>query len=134
MLLADILSSNTTLNNFTVINALEFIPGDTLNLVFRLKQSQRTDGLRYIPVTDATLTVTIPNKDCTVTTLTAAALVQDTSIWSVVLTPTVTAAIAGGSFTFALTEGVSPNQVVTQGVVEGGLQMVITGKVWQYGL
>ena len=130
MLIAEVLNSDATVNSFEVIRSLGFIPGDAPKLVFRLKQPFRKDGLRYVAATGASMSVALPNKDGTITTMTAAALVGDASIWSVQLTAGITAVLSGGNFNFTLTEGA----VVIQGYCEGGLSLYITGGCNTYGL
>ena len=130
MLIGKVLNSNATLNDYTVIGSLGFIPGDAPTLVFQLVQPWQTEGLRYMTAVGATMSVALPNKDGTITTVAATAMTGDSSIWSAFLTAAITGVICGGNFGFTLTEG----SAVTAGYVEGGLSLVITGRISTYGI
>ena len=112
------------------MGSLGFIPGDAPKLVFQLIQPGRADELRYMAASGATMSVDLPNKDGTMTTIAATAMVGDSSIWSVALTRVMTGVLCGGNFGFVLTEG----SVVSAGYVEGGLSLVITGRISTYGI
>jgi hypothetical protein len=122
MLKAKVLNSDATLNNFEVISALDFIPGDAATLVIQLFQPQRKDGLRYFAATGATLSVFIPKTDGSELEVEMETM-ADHSIWSADLTADDTEDLVGGNFTFELTEGLK----TTKGWVENGLAVVITG-------
>ena len=122
MLKGDVLNSEATLNDFDVIKTLDFIAGDAFTLVFRLRQAQRTDGLRYVPVDGSTLQATFQTSDGELV-IAANCLADDRSIWMVDFSPEESEMLYGGNFTFQLTE----DTVIKSGWVEGGLALIVTG-------
>jgi len=124
MLSAKVLNSSASLNDFDFIGALDFIAGEATTLALRLTQVQREDELRYVAADGATMNVVLNNKDGS--TLTKAATLIDAgdrSLWKVALTSGETEDLAGGNFTFELTEGAT----LTKGWVENGMSLLITG-------
>ena len=122
MLKADILNSDLTINNYQVINTLEYIPGSAFTLYIQLVQPHR-ENLRYMTETGAELTLHLPNKDGTELEVEMEALEGDSSIWSCDLTAEQTADLASGNATFELTEGAK----VTLGWIENALALIVTG-------
>lgn len=123
MLIADVLNSEATLNNFDVVKTVDFIAGYTFRLVIRLKQPQHPTKLRYVAASGATLTASLPKKNGNSLQLSMTPLPDDRSIWSVTVSDTDSEDLMSGNFTFVLTEG----SAVTSGWVENGLALVITG-------
>lgn len=123
MLIAAVLNPHAVLNTHQIVGAMGFIPGEATTLVIKLQQPDRVDLLRYVPISGSTLTVTLPLKDGSVSTLSMTAFADDRSIWSVALPPALTENLTGGNFTFDLTEA----GVLEKGWVENGLSRIITG-------
>lgn len=126
MLSADILNSDFQLNSFDVIGALSFIAGEETILAMRIKQPQRKDQLRYVATSTAVLTITLTNKDNTTQDIEMDPLTGDYSIWSTTLTAEITAAIAGGNFTFTL-DLLGDGTKLLKGFVQNGLSLIVTG-------
>lgn len=126
MLSAKILNPTATLNDFDIIDALVFIPGEQTKLVMRLVQPFRSDELRYIPVDTADLTVYLKNKDGTDLELTMTVFDDDRSIWYSTLTSAQTEELASGNFTFDL-DILGDGTQIEKGWVENGLSLQITG-------
>lgn len=124
MLAAKVLNSSASLNDFDEIGALDFIAGEATTLALRLFQPQREDELRYVAADGATMNVVLTNKDGSTLTK-AASLIDagDRSLWSVALSTSETENLAGGNFTFELTEGAN----LQKGWVENGMSLLITG-------
>lgn len=122
MLVASVINSDATLNNFKTIGALDFIPGYGITVVIQLKQPQKA-GLRYVAAAGATLAGSFQNSDGTFTSVSFTAITGDASLWTADLTALQTTTMVGGNFTFVLTE----SAVETKGWVENGLSVVITG-------
>lgn len=123
MLIATVLNSTASLNDFDVIGSLSFIPGEETTLVIRLQQPQRDDLLRYIPDSGSTLSINLPRKNDDPLAKSMTALADDRSIWSATLSSSETEELATGNLFFELTESGS----VKKGLIENGLQLVITG-------
>lgn len=123
MLAAKIINSAALLNNFYYLSTLSFIPGAAIRLGIQLYQPQMPNQLRYVAASGATLSVMLLNKDGTTLTKSMTAFTGDQSMWYVDLTADETADLAGGNFTFELTEGA----VVSKGWIQLGLEMIITG-------
>ncbi len=126
MLIADVLSTDTTLNSFDVIGSLQFIPGEETTLFIRLKQPMRKDLLRYVAPDTATLTISLPKKDGTMLEIEAEGLEGDLSIWSSVLEETDTEELIGGNFNFVI-DLLGDGTKIIKGWVQNGLNLVTTG-------
>ncbi len=122
MLKAEILNSDASLNNFEVINTLEYIAGSSFTIFLQLVQPQR-DSLRYMTAGAATLTLNLPKKDGTTLDLAMTAMMGDSSIWSCDVTALDSAELASGNASFELIEGAT----TTLGYIENALALVITG-------
>jgi len=121
MLIAHVLNSSATVNDYDVISTLNFIPGSSIKLVIQLKQPQNKN-LRYFTEAGATLTVKLPKTDGTTLDVTMTAL-ADLSMWSGDIDAADTEDLVGGNMTFTLVEGL----VTTQGWAQNALAIVITG-------
>lgn len=126
MLIASILESDATLNSFTEMSSLEFIPGEQTELVFRLKQSQRLDRLRYVAKSTSLMTVYLPKRDGTIATVAMTAFADDRSIWHTTLQELTTQDIIGGNINFELDLN-GDGSVVMKGWIPNGLSLVCTG-------
>ena len=124
MLLADVLNSEATVNDFDVIKSLSFIPGYQFRLVIRLKQPHHIARLRYVAASGSSLVVTLPQKDGTSLSVAMTAFADDRSVWFADVSAAQAEELIGGNFTFDLTEGPK----TTPGWVENGLALVITGE------
>lgn len=97
MLLSARMLNLVDVNNYTVVDSVQFTQGDTVSVYFQLIDTAKnaaiygsnTSGLRYVPASGATLTVTIENID-TAKAITDRACTQpfvgDASIWMVSIT------------------------------------------------
>lgn len=120
MLTGAILTSNSTLNNFSEIGSLEIFRGEEITLQFRIKDRQT--GKRYMPASGATLTITF--KDGSTGIAKAATLnPDDRSMASVVLDEADTLLILSGDLEFTLLEG----SVTKKGVIVDGIRMIVEG-------
>lgn len=122
MLIATPLSSDTSLNDFDILDAVQFIPGASFSFFLRLLQPEKNE-LRYVADPAATLTVTLPKKDGTDLSVTMTPLTGDFSIWSGSVSSTDSEDLASGNLTFTLDE----SGTITKGWAENALQLVITG-------
>lgn len=123
MLSADVLNSDALVNNFEVINTLDFIPGADFTLVIRLKQPQQKDLLRYVAATGAALTLHLPKKDGTNLDVVMTAYADDRSMWQGTIAAADSEDLVSGNATLTLVEGVK----ITLGWIENALALVVTG-------
>ena len=91
---AEVLNSDAILNNFTTIGTLQFIPGEEIKLVLRLKDSLK--GIRYVLPATTIVTATFNNTDGTTFTKTMTMWTDDRSIMEVTLEETETENLSGG--------------------------------------
>jgi hypothetical protein len=125
MFTADVISSTVTINDFSPIGTLSFIPGSQTVFAIRLKQSQRADLLRYIPPSTALLTVTFQNLDGTQTTQSMTYMADDRSIWTTTLTSATTALLASGNVVLTL-DLLGDGTQIDKGYIQAALTLVIT--------
>lgn len=123
MLIAKVLNSAASLNNFKEIASLEFVIGEELNLVFRLHDPQF--NLRHVPPATALVNVTFNKTDGT--TLEKAASVLDSgdrSMWKVALTELETEEILGGNLLFEV-DVLGDGSEIIKGLISNGLSKII---------
>lgn len=128
MLSGQILNSQATLNNFITLSALEFVPGETIDIFLQFINDQL--GIRYM-VDEATYPAAtvkfIFNKSNGLTEeVSATFMTGDRSIITASLSSTVTSAILGGNFVVEidlLNDGTNIKKVF----VENGLTKNISG-------
>jgi hypothetical protein len=122
MLDVKILNSQATLNDFKEIGSLEYVPGENLDVVVRLFNSQL--DIRYIPDPGATYTLVFEQKDGTELSKTPTELsAEDRSILTTSLTPTETENIVGSNIRVEVTEGPE----VKKGVARNALSKILLG-------
>lgn len=91
-----LLNSDASLNNFFVVDAVAFVPGENLTLVVRLIDSQKS--IRYVPTAAATLTLNFTDSDGNTVTKPASVLdASDRSIWTVALSQAETQTLVGSN-------------------------------------
>ena len=121
MLFGKILNSDATLNNFSEIGNLNFIPGEEITLVIRLVQQDK-DQLRFIPNDVSSLTLNLATTEG-VTEVTMTAMTGDKSIWSGVVTPSQSDIMLGGNINFTLDN----NGTEVKGWVQNALSVIKIG-------
>lgn len=101
MIAAQLLNSEASLNNFFVLSALNFIPGENLTVAVQILDPQR--GIRYIPPAAAELTLTFTKRDSTDLVKTAAVIdADDRSMWKVTLSQAETTDLSGANVVVSL--------------------------------
>lgn len=94
MLIARLLNSDASLNNFIYLETINYVSGEDFDIVFQLFSDQL--GIRYIPPATATVTIDILKSDGTTLTKSASVLsTDDRSIWKVSIDGTESDDIAG---------------------------------------
>lgn len=130
MLSGQILSSDTTLNDFDVLDTKNFIPGEAFTLFFRVTNPEK-DDLRYVSPATAKITVTINKNDLTTIVKDSdgtdvAFLAGDFSIVSVAISATESVDVLGGNFKFEL-DLLNDGTQIIKGTVKQGLSKVLDG-------
>lgn len=98
------LNTDATLNNFFDIGNARFVPNQPLKLVMRILQPEK-NGLRYVPDSGATFSITFKNSDNTTFTKTPTVLdAGDRSIVEVSLTASETELLIGQNLTLEIDE------------------------------
>ncbi len=124
MLIAKVLNSDATLNHFHEVGSLEFISGEQLDLVVRLWDTQADQ--RYIPPVTNITTFTLNNSDTSQTNITGAALSDDRSIITVVLSEIQTSTLLGGNVNFSL-DILGDGTEIRKGIIQNGLARILDG-------
>ena len=101
MLQANILNSDASVNNFKVVPGVDFMLGNSFNLVFQIIDPNT--GNRFIPPSTAVVKVTLYNFDTTTIVKTTSLLsTDDRSIQVISLASTDTTQLYGGNLTFTV--------------------------------
>lgn len=101
MIKAKLLNSEASLNDFFTLGALDFVPGETVDIALQIFLSQR--DIRYIPPAPATLTATFIDSDGVEFEVEAEVIdADDRSMWMISLTPTQTETLAGQNIELTL--------------------------------
>lgn len=127
MLTAEILNGDATLNTFIIIGTLSFLPGEEVEAVIRLKDSNK--NLRYIPPIDTIVTLNFDKTDGTtlqkVVTLSAGyEFERDLSMIKFVLEESETEELIGGNIYFDLDLG-GTGTSIKKGLIQGALSKEI---------
>lgn len=94
MIQAKLLNSNASLNDYTYLGSIDFIPGENITVAFQLFDAQR--GTRFVPPSAATITCTMIDVDGNDITKTAAVVsADDRSMWNFTLAQNESAVLAG---------------------------------------
>lgn len=89
MITASLINSAATLNDFQPLASMNFVPGENLTVNIQISDPQK--GIRYIPNSAATLTMTFMNVDSTQTVVNGSLIdANDRSLWTCALTQTQT--------------------------------------------
>lgn len=84
MISAQLLNSDASLNNFFTIEAVKYVPGETVKINIKLINDEL--GIRYIPGGSATVTLSFPKTDNTTLNKTATLIdTGDRSMWTVTI-------------------------------------------------
>ena len=94
MIKAKLLNSDASLNDFTYIGSMEFVPGEDVTVALQLFHSQK--DIRHIPPAAATLELTLTDSDGNDVVKTASVInADDRSMWKIDLTQEETETLAG---------------------------------------
>lgn len=94
MIKAKLLNSDASLNDFTYIGSMEFVPGEDVTVALQIFQGQK--DIRLIPPLAATLTLTFIDSDGNDVIKTATVInADDRSMWKVALTQLESETLAG---------------------------------------
>lgn len=94
MIKLKLLNSQATLNDYKVLNAIDYTPGEEIRLVVKLINSQL--DIRFIPDAAATLNFEFLDTDGNTVTKAGTVFADDRSMWEVTLTETETLTLTGG--------------------------------------
>ena len=125
MLSGQILNSNATLNNFIVIDAKEFIPGEEFKLQIRIINNE-LNGLRYIPPNTCITKFTFNDTNGNTFQKTATKLTDDRSIMSMTIEESESEILQSGTITFEIDE-LGNGTKITKGIIQGALVRIIDG-------
>ena len=127
MLAGNILTSDSTLNNFEIIDTKDFVPGEEFTLFMRIVNPERND-LRYIPLNTAIITLTFTKNDGTTFTKISPGdvtiLTDDRSIMSVSISEVESLDLTGGNFRFQI-DRLGDGSQILKGTVQQGLSKVL---------
>lgn len=118
MFSAEVLNSDATLNNFVSIGTLNFIPGEEIDLILRLKDTLK--NLRYILPVTTVVTATFNLIDGTTLEKTMTLWTDDRSIMEVTLEESETENLSGGTITLELDlngDGSTIKKVIIRGAL-----------------
>lgn len=94
MIKAKLLNSEASLNDFFLVEAIEFVPGENLTIALQIFNAEK--GIRYIPPVAATMTLTFIDSEGDELVKNAAVIhADDRSMWKVSLTQLETETLAG---------------------------------------
>lgn len=94
MIKAQLLNSSASLNDYILVNAVNFIPGENLTIALQIQDVQK--NIRYIPPSAATMNLTFIDKDGNDIVKAAAVIsADDRSMWNVTLAQSETEVLAG---------------------------------------
>ena len=122
-LTADVLNSDATLNLWIVLRSRDFIPGEEIKLVFRLKNPDV--DLRFIPPAATIVDFSFLKTDGTSLVKTAALNPDDRSFATLTLQESETLDLIGGAVTFDLDSG-GTGTTILKGVIANPLRKVTT--------
>ena len=128
MLTGNILSSDTTLNNFDILDTKDFIPGEEFMLFMRITNPEKSN-LRYIPPSTAIITLVFNKNDSSTFTKVSPAevtiLADDRSIVSVSVSEAESLDLAGGNFQFKIDE-LGDGTKILKGIIQQGLSKTLS--------
>ena len=94
MIKIQLLNSTASLNDYILVSAVNFIPGENLTIALQIQDVQK--NIRYIPPVAATMNLTFIDKDGNDLVKAAAKIdPDDRSLWNVVLSQAETEILAG---------------------------------------
>lgn len=126
MISAQVLNRDASLNDFEVLEAAEFIPGEQIRFVFRLIDTSK-DNLRYIPPSTNITTIKFNKTDGTTLDKTATVLdADDRSLLYVDLQEAETEDLLGGNIYLELDIQGDASEI-RKGAIFNGLQKIIVG-------
>lgn len=100
MFLGNVLNSDAQLNNYTKLNAINFVPGSSFKFVFQIINDQT--NLRHVPGPDSIVKLYVNNVDGQRTELTTQTFEGDRSIRFVDISSEVSATLNGGNLSFRI--------------------------------
>jgi hypothetical protein len=119
MIQAKLINSDAELNDFFLLEAVEFIPGQNLTLAVQLFNSQL--NVRYIPPSAATMTMSFIDSSGNAFVKTATVIdANDRSMWSVALSQVETSTLAGQNIIVTLDVN-GDGTVIFKALVENGV-------------
>lgn len=114
-----VLNSDAVLNNFEELNTVSIVRGADAKVVMRLVQPAHK-GLRYVPASGATFSITLQNSDGTTLVKTPTQpFADDRSILQITLSEAETAALISQGLNVEMNEGAEK----TFAVLQSGLQV-----------
>lgn len=94
MITANLINSNATLNDFSPLDSIAFVPGENLTIAIQISDDQK--GIRFIPPVAATLTMTFTDSDSNNFDKPGTKIdADDRSLWKVDLSQDETETLAG---------------------------------------
>jgi len=125
MLTGVIINKEASLNNFKEIGSVSFIPGEQILVNFRVYDQD--NDIRYVLPATADVVLTFNLVDGESLSKTASIIdSQDLSMWSVELSEIETQNLLGGNSQFEI-DVLGDGSVVKKGIINNGLQRVVTG-------
>lgn len=116
MISLKLLNSQAALNNYTILGAIPYTPGETLKLNVQLFNQQL--NIRYIPSNTATLTFNFIDSEGVEINKVGTPLTDDRSIWSIELSSVETEQIIGGFVKATLVDGAETFIAINKNVLE----------------
>lgn len=94
MIQAKLLNSNATLNDYSYLATISFIPGENVTVAFQIFDEQK--GIRYIPPVAATITCTLIDVDGNNIDIDASKIdADDRSMWKIAISQSQSEDIVG---------------------------------------
>ncbi len=127
ILQGQMLNSSATLNQFTQISSLDFMPGSDMDIVFQIVNPEL--NLRHVLGAMAIVTVTFPTANGTLVKTATFLDPGDKSIVVVSLSTTETLDMSGGNFTFSVeTDPEEEDDKTFLGYIQGALRRIVQGE------
>lgn len=119
------LNSTASLNSFSEVGSVDFIPDSDLTLVFQIFNPEA--GIRYVPAAAAVVTVTFPTIDDSIDLPGAFIDQGDRSLIKVEITADQSVDLTGGNITFTIDE-LGDGTKISKGYIQSALRRITTGE------
>lgn len=123
MISAKLLNSDAVLNNYISLTSIEYVPGETVILNFKIFNPQL--DIRFVPNVAATMDLTFKKSDGTDLVKAAAVLnADDRSMWTVTLSGVETADLASSNIQIDL-DTLGDATIIFKTVIRNGLSKIL---------